>query len=68
MVNRLELCLNEKVNIWNTDDEIKSAYGCSYIAIREKVSSDQEQVQSEPKDCPQNKNVELLKLHERHIT
>ena len=62
IVNRLELSLNEKVNIWNTDDEIKSTYGCSYIAIREKVSSDQEQVQSEPKDCPQKQKCEITKI------
>ena len=39
-----------------------------FIAIREKVSSDQEQVQSEPKDCPHKINVKLLKLHKRQIT
>ena len=50
------------MNIWNTDDEIKSTYGCSYIAIREKVSSDQEQVQSEPKDCPQKQKCEITKI------
>ena len=33
-----------------------------FIAIREKVSSDQEQVQSEPNDCPQKKKCEITKI------
>ena len=33
-----------------------------FIAIREKVSSDQVQVQSEPKDCPQKQKCEITKI------